>query len=360
MQIIEILIRIWGEYAVVEFTDTNEVELVPVSWITSDKKECFWPNFRSTSKQKMAVRQGMLPNSTEFKKFVVKIMYQTKDYEKARKKLKEAECKSDLQTEAEEEEVTKKRTKRPNPKYDDSESSDSDSEIRPQSPKKKKKTLPTLPTLPALPPLPIPPSPAKANGQNSNSQDLISSGNFKARTSEFELKVLKGIEQMRLQMQHNTTMLQLLLKKVDLPAFQDEDEDQSCLPNMPITSLEQFNEVNEAIKNDDIRNRMIRKLGTIGGDNIKQSVRRVMASILNNDVAKKMNWLGRGGKKAFSISLLKDVLLLTVRKNRCCRDATDKDIEDAAKDWLRYSCDRDGGRKDRKQKKAAEEEQESS
>lgn len=25
----------------------------------------------------MAVRQGMLPNSTEFKKFVVKIMYQT-------------------------------------------------------------------------------------------------------------------------------------------------------------------------------------------------------------------------------------------------------------------------------------------
>lgn len=150
-----------------------------------------------------------------------------------------------------------------------------DSEIRP---KKKKKTLP---------PLPIPPSPAKANGQNSKSQDLISSGNSKARTSgqsmklislmilinsyesdnfqkmifkflflEFELKVLKGIEQMRLQMQHNTTMLQLLLKKVDLPAFQDDDEDQSCLPNMPITSLEQFDEVNEAIKND-IRNRMV-------------------------------------------------------------------------------------------------------
>lgn len=91
----------------------------------------------------MAVRQGMLPNSTEFKKFVVKIMYQTKDYEKARKKLKEAECKSDLQTEAEEEEVTKKRTKRPNPKYDDSdtESSDSDSEIRPRSPKKKKENF---------------------------------------------------------------------------------------------------------------------------------------------------------------------------------------------------------------------------
>lgn len=177
---------------------------------------------------------------------------------------------------------------RPNPKYDDSdtESSDSDdSEIHPRSPKNKKKTLPTLP---ALPPLPIPPSPAKANGQNSKSQDLISSGNFKARTSgqsmklislmiliksnesdnfqkiifkflflEFELKVLKGIEQMRLQMQHNTTTLQLLLKKVDLPAFQDEDEDQSCLPNMPITSLEQFDEVNEAIKNDDIRNRMV-------------------------------------------------------------------------------------------------------
>lgn len=79
---------------------------------------------------------------------------------------------------------------RPNPKYDDSESSDSDSEIRPRSPKKKKKTLPTLPTLPALPPLPIPPSPAKANGQNSKSQDLISSGNFKARTSGQSMKLI--------------------------------------------------------------------------------------------------------------------------------------------------------------------------
>nr|XP_034316218.1 uncharacterized protein LOC105333648 [Crassostrea gigas] len=145
------MVKKWGEYAVVEFTDTNEVELVPVSWITSDKKECFWPNFRSTSKQKMAVRQGMLPNSTEFKKFVVKIMYQTKDYEKARKKLKEAECKSDLQTEAEEEEITKKRTKRPNPKYDDSdtESSDSDSEIRPRSPKKKRKLCQHCPHCPS-------------------------------------------------------------------------------------------------------------------------------------------------------------------------------------------------------------------
>lgn len=71
------------------------------------------------------------------------------------KKLKEAECKSDLQTEAEEEEVTKKRTKRPNPKYDDSdtESSDSDSEIRPRSPKKKKENFAnTASTAPAAHP----------------------------------------------------------------------------------------------------------------------------------------------------------------------------------------------------------------
>lgn len=80
--------------------------------------------------------------------------------------------------------------------------------------------------------------------ESDNFQKMI----FKFLFLEFELKVLKGIEQMRLQMQHNTTMLQLLLKKVDLPAFQDDDEDQSCLPNMPITSLEQFDEVNEAIK----------------------------------------------------------------------------------------------------------------
>lgn len=70
----EILSIFMGEYAIVEFTDTNEVELVPMSWITSDGKECYGLILDLLQSKKMA---GMLPNSTDFKTFLVNIMYQT-------------------------------------------------------------------------------------------------------------------------------------------------------------------------------------------------------------------------------------------------------------------------------------------
>ena len=59
-------------------------------------------------------------------------------------------------------------------------------------------------------------------------------------------------------------------------------------------------------------------------------------------------------KNNYENSPFPNLLGTVVRRNISCKDATD--IEDAAKDWLRYSCDQEGGRKERRQKKAAEEE----
>ncbi|CAG2234274.1 unnamed protein product [Mytilus edulis] len=41
----------------------------------------------------------------------------------------------------------------------------------------------------------------------------------------------------------------------------------------------------------------------------------------------------------------------SVRKNRSCKESSDKEIDDAAKDWLRFSLDREGGRKQRRERK---------
>ena len=41
----------------------------------------------------------------------------------------------------------------------------------------------------------------------------------------------------------------------------------------------------------------------------------------------------------------------SVRKNRNCKESLDKEIEDAAKDCLRFSLDREGGRKQRRERK---------
>ncbi|XP_033738642.1 uncharacterized protein LOC117326124 isoform X2 [Pecten maximus] len=52
-------------------------------------------------------------------------------------------------------------------------------------------------------------------------------------------------------------------------------------------------------------------------------------------------------KKKESISLIKRQL----RKNRLCATATDSEIAAIAKDWFRFACDRDGGRKRREEQK---------
>ncbi|CAG2208382.1 unnamed protein product [Mytilus edulis] len=43
----------------------------------------------------------------------------------------------------------------------------------------------------------------------------------------------------------------------------------------------------------------IKHLSTSGGDTVKQSVRRIMGTILENCIAMKLNWLGRGDKTVF-------------------------------------------------------------
>lgn len=51
-----------------------------------------------------------------------------------------------------------------------------------------------------------------------------------------------------------------------------------------------------------------RSLSTIGGENIKTNVRRLLAYMFSTDLAKAINWIGKGGKTAFSTLKIKDVL----------------------------------------------------
>ncbi|KAK3097331.1 hypothetical protein FSP39_008755 [Pinctada imbricata] len=176
--------------------------------------------------------------------------------------------------------------------------------------------------------------------------------------SEFEVKVLTCLEHIKRQVQDNAKTLHVLEKKMNVTAGEDNEEDETVvLPDMPVKDEGHLEEVEQLLQNNAaVKKRMIRSLSTIGGDNTKQSVRRIMKNLVSNSLAMKLNWLGRGNKRPFSGLILKDVLFASVRRNRLCKEATDKEIEDVAKDWLKFSKDREGGRKDRKEKKTADSE----
>uniref|UniRef100_A0A672GHG3 DUF4806 domain-containing protein n=1 Tax=Salarias fasciatus TaxID=181472 RepID=A0A672GHG3_SALFA len=91
----------------------------------------------------------------------------------------------------------------------------------------------------------------------------------------------------------------------------------------------------------------------IGGVDIKDTVWRIMKNVFSNSLAKQLNWRGVNGKTAFHSLQLKDIITGTVRNNQLTATATDQEVEAFIKRWLHLAGDRDGGRREREEKRRA-------
>nr|XP_022311174.1 uncharacterized protein LOC111116470 [Crassostrea virginica] len=262
--------------------------------------------------------------------------------------------------------MSQKRTKRPNRKFlesdDSSEEMTMSSTQRRQSPRKKNRTLVAVPELPSLPTLP---SPRKApqtsvrktisssqSPQSNTMFDLCRSSNLGSSTA-LE-KILVCVTEIKAQVHFNTQMLQTIAKKMDgISSASEEGEEETSNVDItfPIDSKEDLLLVDEKLQSKESRKKVVRSLSTIGGENVKLTVRRLLSHIISNKLAQEINWIGKGGKVAFSMLLLNTILKAVVRKNRICSGATDAEIATVAKDWFRFAKDRQGGRKQREERK---------
>ncbi|XP_051787681.1 uncharacterized protein LOC114664575 [Erpetoichthys calabaricus] len=112
-------------YHIVNFSECNEVELVPSNWVSNGV--CAWPPYKTGDIHKAIINKEQPKEN--WKSFKVEVMYTTDNYRTARLKLPVAERHSDLQTaEDEEDDEIPKRTKRrkiANTRFD----SDSDGDV---------------------------------------------------------------------------------------------------------------------------------------------------------------------------------------------------------------------------------------
>ncbi|XP_048828365.1 uncharacterized protein LOC125705993 [Brienomyrus brachyistius] len=95
-------------FKIVEFKETNEVELVPGVWVKDGV--CHWPPYKGKQLDS-AIKHQVTPDHSWIQ-WEVRVMFITESYEEGRRKLREAEQRSDLQSEAEES-GKKKRRKMP-------------------------------------------------------------------------------------------------------------------------------------------------------------------------------------------------------------------------------------------------------
>ncbi|CAL8117622.1 unnamed protein product [Orchesella dallaii] len=86
-------------YSVVEFTDLQEVEVVPSDWITDGF--CWYPNCKSTDSIRKAIKKRETPTQQNYTLYKARVFRSYDTYAAARIKLKTAEYESDISSEVE-------------------------------------------------------------------------------------------------------------------------------------------------------------------------------------------------------------------------------------------------------------------
>ncbi|KAL2096925.1 hypothetical protein ACEWY4_006132 [Coilia grayii] len=111
---------------------------------------------------------------------------------------------------------------------------------------------------------------------------------------------------------------------------------------LPLSTMEEFLAVEALLKQDaQQRQLMLSTLALCRGNEAGVAVRRMLRSLLPNDLASRFNWAGKGKKMAFKDTNLHDVLFDALQKQ--LPGSTHAVFGDSVKKWLKYAPERGGG-----------------
>ncbi|XP_047126262.2 uncharacterized protein LOC124807831 [Hydra vulgaris] len=356
-----------GKYIIVEFIG-DEVEPVPLTWLSGDKKYCYWPPYHSTSKIKKAIITSQIPNTDNWSMHEVIRLFGTADtYGKAI----EIATRAELTSSTEVEEVnyndldfkvqiqTSKinafhRLEELNFVHDESHK-----EVRLTKKKKITSLLRIAPTVPSgLVPAAI----------NSFTPELVEIrpcinapkklSHFMSNNDKLSPKHLSGINQHMLKLiveqkeeikelcteiKTCNAMLNVVLSKLGLCSNNTKVPDGFKI----LGSWEDTTNLDDKIECSDFKNAMIGFLEITGGIDVNDTVRNVLKGLFTHELALKINWMGKNGKYSFCSLALSNVVMQAVRCNFRVANVTNHEIKNAIMNWFRYAKNRNGGRTQR-------------
>lgn len=325
-------------FAVVEFLDSRTVAIIPRNWFTGqEEEECFWPPF-STVNVDRCVREGREPQE-DWMKFQVRVLGKAADYTAARTKLRKAEVTSDLQTDPEPERAKRKRKR----KVIDTESDSEECPEMSAPPPPRRLLVKGLGNQQAATP---PPQEAQTPGRSTPAQTgstpcrRVQPSEMAVRDGMF-VRVLTILEEIKDCLKVQGSMIQCPLQQ----------REQNCvvpvLPEgvpFPLKSFTEVDDLELKLSECDFQKNLVSVLGDIGGRSLDECVRRTMAFLMTNDLARQLNLTGRHGKRSFRSLRLFDTLHGSLKQNASLKTVSKKEVETALGKWFTNARDRDGNR----------------
>ncbi|KAK7124433.1 hypothetical protein R3I94_018715 [Phoxinus phoxinus] len=290
-------------YAVVTLQYSDEVMVVASNWLSPDKKQTYWPPFKSPERFIEAV-QNRLKHETggkTWEKLNISFHKEHGTYDKA------IEAKKEIEEQRE--------------KWQ-SLGAGLVPGIKRQKPGSNQAML-----------QPLPPGP------------ITSTSRMLANDKEELLHMLRDIKST---VQENSSMLKKLLK--DNTA--SEAPSSTSLPtknvktslNLPLRTFEDVERIERELKNATARKKYVKYLSGLGGVGDKDVIKNIMQRVLTDDLAKEFNWQGRGNKRPFS-----QLFLAVVIKEAALKiNVTSANCETEIKKYLSYK-DRLGRKRPREQ-----------
>ncbi|XP_062339700.1 uncharacterized protein LOC134038105 [Osmerus eperlanus] len=212
---------------------------------------------------------------------------------------------SDLQTEEEEDDrpayMKRKGRGRNTQIFSDTESEDEPSAKFPR----KDRSV----TSKGLPPAPVirPPEDRRETPGTSNTQTRTEPNIQQQLCDPILREILTSME--ILKQQQRQILLQLQKLQTNASNL-DEVPDLTDL-RLPMSLLEDLKRVEGQLSDQGIKKNLTAYLGLSGGMTTKENVWRILAKLLTNALAMKINWRGANGKQAFEPLALKSVVIVT-------------------------------------------------
>ncbi|XP_028254437.1 uncharacterized protein LOC114430561 [Parambassis ranga] len=317
-------------YSVVEFLQTQEVELVPAQWISDG--HCYWPGSLRGMALHLAIKNRTEPEDS-WDQWEVRTLFTTESYEEGRRKAREAEMTSDLLSEAEAC-GQRPRRKKKRVQLGGLEVWRGLSQRRTDHLHLPKISLPQLPSYSLL--LCLSPH------FQSPSQSLPSHHTYRWAPQQSEPALLKEVlTKLEMVLDQQSTILRLLQHQVAPGPGVEQIE------GLPLQNLVALQNLEQSLQSPDYKEKMINYLGAIGGADVKDTTWQVLKKLISNTLAKSLNWRGVNGKTSVAGLNLREVIIAAVRRNPIVGVVAEAEVEQIIKRWLQLATDREGGRKRR-------------
>ncbi|XP_037518500.2 uncharacterized protein LOC119395592 isoform X2 [Rhipicephalus sanguineus] len=328
-------------YAIVEFTASKEVEIVPTTWVTGSV--CVWPhNVKAEKAGKMAKKQH--PPQSWWKQYEIAVKGLFVTYEHARKKLNDIQFDSDLASETEMPPL--KRRRRPPAVWSDSDGEEEEEDSA--------TSQPGLPPIPNNFPSGITSSeatsmPTFGQGDKGTAGTQLSETNSpqgeqtaqeRPRNSphdccvekNFQRHVLRLLNTLRFMLEQQADTLNKLCDMLPTSSVTECAE----LLGHPLSSLEELQEFDDKLDAGKFKI-LVHELAQLGGKDAYWATKRILSYCITDEVAAQFSWRGRKGKLSFSALKIAKAITDAARK---APNATAADVEASIKSWLRHAPER--------------------